>query len=180
MVFAKKIFGDQGRISFPAAIGGFLVTMAFIFLSMSFAAGLGYWSYRPQEDVLIRENFWTLASIAWVISVSVGSYVAALAAHSDHMMKGILNSMTAWACSFLFFGGISLHMADPKLYAFGENSNTINFWHGFIADAGAFVAAICAGYLGVLTEKVKIRINGKTKFMASRAAVLNRLDPAEF
>lgn len=173
MEHSKNVSGRQGRLSFLAALGGFLVLAAFLNLFMSLAAGLGLWTYRMPEAVMTYQNFWTVASFVWVGSVGIGCYIAALAAPSTRVLSGILNALTTWACAFIFIGGVSIRMADPSNYAFEGGPSTGIFWQGFLADAAGFLVAILAGILGTLTKKVKFRVEEKQDVLESSTALLN-------
>lgn len=180
MELKKDFFSNFCRINPLAVFYGLLVTLAFLYLSVSLAAGLGYWPFRLQEDQQMRESFWKAAGVAWVLSVSFGSFVAALSAHPDGILNGVLNSLTTWACSLLFFGGISVRMAGPNIEILNEIPTSQIFWYGFVADVGALGAAVVVGILAALAEKLKIRIDQKTDILASSTPILNKLDPAKY
>ncbi|GIL18072.1 MAG: hypothetical protein BroJett040_18230 [Oligoflexia bacterium] len=148
----------SSRISVVSVVAGSMVTLAVMFLFMSLAAALGFWSYNPEELSMLGPRFWTLTSIAWTFSVLAGSCVSAIASRSREMKNGILNSITAWAGSYLLFGGIALTMADSNLHALLDSPTVGLFWHGFLGDFFALVAGILGGVLGVFFERGEIKL----------------------
>ncbi len=180
MKLSKRISLIENRIQLVSVISGFLVTLAFLFFSMSLSAAFGYWSYKPEQDVMVNNQFWNVASVGWIVSVFLGCFVSATAAKPVEFRNGILNALTTWAASCLFFGGISMRIADPNLQAFLLTPTRVLFWHGFISDAAALGVAIFAAILAVYIERLKIRVEKEVDVFSSSALLLNNLDPAKY
>lgn len=144
------------RINFVSVIAGIVLTLASMSFWMSLAAALDFWSYRLDELPFLGQSFWILASTAWVVSVFIGSLLTTLASRSTEMKNGILNSITAWAGSYLLFGGIALIIADSNLRNFSGAETVGIFWYGFIGDALSLLSGIAGGVVGTYLERHKI------------------------
>jgi hypothetical protein len=149
----RQVFPSISRINAVAVIAGIVLTLATMFFCMSLAAALGYWSYRTDEIPLLGSQFWVVTSVAWTISVFVGTLCAALISRSLNMKDGVLNALTTWAGSYLLFGGITLTIADSNLRTLIGAPTVGLFWHGFIGDAIALIVGIGGGVLGTLWER---------------------------
>jgi hypothetical protein len=143
----------KSRISPFPIIAGIMLTLASMYLFMSFAAAMGVWSYQFYEIPLLGPKFWTVASISWTTSVFIGALVSVLASGSRDMRNGILNALTTWSGGYLLFGGIALTMADTNLSDLLGLPVVGLFWHGFLGDAAALAAGVLGGVLGVLYER---------------------------
>lgn len=148
----KKISTDS-RISVLSVLSGILLILAFMFFFMSFAAALGFWTYRPDELPVLGPAFWMVAAVAWALSVFFGSFLTVVASRAKQVKDGILNAMTAWAGSYLLFGGIALSIADTNLRALLGSPTIGLFWQGFISDAAALGLGVVGGILGTYFER---------------------------
>lgn len=116
---------------------GVLVTLAALFLSMSFVAAIGLWRFRPEEVSQLGSDFWFAATVAWIGSAFAGSFVAAYASRSDKVSDSILNSLIAWSASYLLFGGIVVSRVNSQIIE--------NFWPGLFGDVLSLMASVGAG-----------------------------------
>lgn len=155
----------NSRISLFSVAAGAVLTLALMFMLMSLAAALGFWNYRPDDLPVPERQFWTVASLAWMTSVFVGSIFVAVVARSQQMKDGIINAIAVWAASYLFFGGVSLaaanmHRNSLSIWAIPETSI---YWQCFVGDAAAFFLAVAGAVVGTAFERGYFRIKKKTE-----------------
>jgi hypothetical protein len=176
MEYTQPLSSIGSRINVVSVVAGVMLTLAIMFFSMSLAAALGFWSYRPDELPLLGPKFWTVASIAWTVSVFVGSVWATMSSRSTEMKNGVLNAVTAWAGSYLLFGGIALTIADSNLRTLLGSPTIGLFWHGFIGDAIALIAGIVGGVLGTYAERGTLRVRAPKADQKSSTGVTSKFD----
>lgn len=143
----------ESRVHVAPVLAGILITLASMFFCMSLAAALGYWSYEPASLPELGPEFWKIASMAWMLSVFVGTMVASIASRSKEIKDGLLNALTAWAGSYLLFGGIALSIVQSNLNTLLGSPSIGLFWHGFVGDALALGTGLVGGIVGTWIER---------------------------
>jgi hypothetical protein len=162
----------KSRVNVVAAIAGILVTLAIAFLLMSLTTAMGYWSYQPDEMAMLDSTSWTIASFVWTISVFIGAWITVMMAGSKNAKSGILNALTAWAGSYILFGGITMNIVESNARSFFGAAQIGLNWHGFLGDAAALAAAIVAGAFAVRFERAPRTVKPRAEEVKASHAVL--------
>ncbi len=141
------------RIKPVSVLAGILIILAINLFLMSFAAALGFWSFEAADIPELSRPFWLMAGFSWTVSVMIGSIVTVMAARVTNIKDAILNSLAAWAGSYIVFGGIALSIAESTVDVLFNYRPPGLFWQGFLSDAIALGATFAGAWLGVAFER---------------------------
>ena len=143
---------ENSRISARAIVAGVLSSYALFFVFMLLAAGFGLWRFRISEIPVLGAGFNIWSLISWIVSVGIGSTVAAISAQTITAKDGMLQGFVTWAaatvigCFFLAAIGTNamgmMAARIPRGVYFGV----------FFLTLGAILGAMIGGYIGFRSE----------------------------
>jgi hypothetical protein len=154
----------SSRISLRAVFAGTIITFASMSLLMTLGAALGFWNFKFSEFSTLGTGFWSFAFLAWVLSISVGSYVSSVASRSHSKMSGRLNGVTTWATSCIVGCLFLAAVTGSAFNSMNMGSSTGFYWGAFFGDSLALLAALWVAGIAVEFElKSPEATNGQTR-----------------
>lgn len=149
------------RVSFRATLAGVIVTLASMYFWMSFAAVMGFWSFRFEEIPTLGGGFWSIAAFSWVISVAMGTFTTVLSTHARSHLDGLIQALVTWSGAYLLFGGLLVSVVEATIGAVLFTSPESLMRIGFLGDALSLGTAFLCSYSAVQYQRSKDRAGEK-------------------
>ncbi len=159
MEHGKKL--KTKSLQLTAILSGILVSLACLFLTMSFAVALGLWNFQMEDLALVGWPFWITAFFAWIASTSIGSMVAVLGSQARERTSVLMHAFVSWAGAFMLFGGMVVNISDLFFVVSLPVEVKTLMWAAFFADALSLVGSlVCSVWV---TQPKSVRAPAKEK-----------------
>lgn len=140
------------RLSVRAITAGSFVAFSGTILLMTIAAAFGVWNFNVAEVSNLGATFWLWGFGAWIASVFVGAYLAAVASRSMTRRDGLIHGFTLWAVTCAL-GCLGIAIGTGRIFNFmAEGASRGMHWGAFVGDALGLIAALYGGVLGARSE----------------------------
>ena len=156
-ILGKGHIDFSSRISARAVIAGVAIGLSTMTLFMLLAGGFELWKFRMSEIPRLETSFWIWAFASWILSISLGAFVASIASRSITRRDALLQAITTWAVACIS-GCVILAMGTGQLFDFASDTGTRGmYWFAFFGDFFALTGALFAGNLGYLLEMREVK-----------------------
>lgn len=134
-----------------AIFAGIVSTYGIMILLMVLGAAVGAWGFKFSEIPELGLEFWIWSFIAWIVSITVGSAVAASAARAQTLRDGFLHALVTWAASTVF-GCLILGLGTGRAFYFTDAMTKASFFGVFIGNLLALAGAYYGCVWGIQSE----------------------------
>ncbi len=143
---------ESSRISARAIVAGVLSSYAVFFLFMVLAAGFGLWHFRVSEVPQLGAGFNAWSLVFWIVSVFVGSAIAAMSAQTITAKDGILHGFVTWASAMVLGCVFMASLGAQAMGAMAAQIPRAVYVGAFFLTLGAALGAMIGGYVGFRAE----------------------------
>jgi predicted ferric reductase len=146
----EKDFDISSRISSKAIIASIFSVFSLMILFMLLASGLKLWAFNLQELDYLERNFWVWTGIAWLMSLTLSSYLSILIGRVKDWMDGLIYGFITWASSTVL-ACLFLVFHTGKLL--GRDVSQAFIWSVFIGNIAAIALCLYTSYKATQKEE---------------------------
>lgn len=152
---------SHARIDFPsrlsarAIVAGTISVYAVMILFMALAGALGLWRFEFAELPQAGAGFWIFAFLAWIVSLYISGYVAAIIGRAVNARDGAVHGFITWGSACVFGCGLLTLIAGRVFGGMLIEFTVGMYWGVFIGDLLAVGAAI---YGGVRASRIEAKV----------------------
>ncbi|MBT3984184.1 MAG: hypothetical protein HOE90_22710 [Bacteriovoracaceae bacterium] len=145
----EALINFPSRISARPVVSANFLVFSLMMLFMILGGGFNLWALNLAELPYLSNGFWVWGLVSWIVSLGIGSYMAAIIGKAVSWQDGSLYGLITWATSCIV-GCLFLATTTGEL--FGREMEIPFLWGAFVGDLLALAVCLYAGHLGAKGE----------------------------